>query len=400
MSAAKAWRLPWTLADVPHAVLDIMRGCNIRCRACYNSRATTIKPLAAIAEDLKFLFGNRSLSSVTVLGGEPLLHPELPAIIRLLRDHGLEAGLCTNGVALNDDRLRELRQAGTDFIFLHVESGQERPDLSPDASLAELRALRTTLVERVAAHGLVPAITMTARRDSLDEVIDFVRLACEHPALHFALVTLERDLSDAAPVRGSLAAGLRSDSPRAFRPDRRDTLTNVEMTALMQEHFGFQPFAYIGSNIDLEDPRWLSYLVMAGRGRDGALSTRPITASGFERAYIALRRRLAGRYRMHQLQTRSQLRIQLLLNGLTGGGLGANLRFLGRTWRPTAGLQAKRILFQCLADILPDGRVVHCSACPDAVVQFGGLVPVCMCDKVVAGSGSRQTQPPCPPADD
>ena len=45
--------LPWTLATVPHAVLDILRGCNICCRDCYNSEPNHVKTLAEIDAELK-----------------------------------------------------------------------------------------------------------------------------------------------------------------------------------------------------------------------------------------------------------------------------------------------------------------------------------------------------------
>ena len=46
-------RLPWYGKTVPHGVLDILRGCNCRCAACYNAdRAVVCKTLDQLkAED-------------------------------------------------------------------------------------------------------------------------------------------------------------------------------------------------------------------------------------------------------------------------------------------------------------------------------------------------------------
>ena len=41
-------RLPWRGRTVPHAVVDIIRGCNCRCANCYNSAAPRAKPMAEV----------------------------------------------------------------------------------------------------------------------------------------------------------------------------------------------------------------------------------------------------------------------------------------------------------------------------------------------------------------
>jgi hypothetical protein len=111
-------------------------------------------------------------------------------------------------------------------------------------------------------------------------------------------------------------------------------------------------------------------------------------ASAFERAYIGLHRLVTGRYPMYRRQDEKAVAGQLILNALMGGDFSGNLGFLRRSRRNRVTLRAKRLVLQCPADVLPDGRVVHCVSCPDAVLQYGGLVPVCMCDNVVGGPPS------------
>ena len=75
-------QLPWTPENVPHAILDILRGCNIRCRDCYNLQPNRIKPLAEIDAQLNALTRLRKLQSISIVGGEPTLHPDLVEIVR------------------------------------------------------------------------------------------------------------------------------------------------------------------------------------------------------------------------------------------------------------------------------------------------------------------------------
>ena len=98
-------QLPWTLANVPHAVLDILRGCNIRCRDCYNLPPDHIKPLAEIEAQLDALTRLRRLQSISIVGGEITLHPDLVEIVRRVRKRGLFVELFTNGVDLTESCL-------------------------------------------------------------------------------------------------------------------------------------------------------------------------------------------------------------------------------------------------------------------------------------------------------
>ena len=123
-----AWRLPWREGTVPHAVLDICRGCNITCRACYNAAPAEFRPLQDIEADLDRMLALRRLSSVTIVGGEVTLHPDLCGIVSRVKQRGLGAEVCTNGVLLDAPYAARLKAAGADIIYVHIESGQERPE--------------------------------------------------------------------------------------------------------------------------------------------------------------------------------------------------------------------------------------------------------------------------------
>jgi radical SAM protein with 4Fe4S-binding SPASM domain len=82
-------------------------------------------------------------------GGEPLLHPDLEAMIRYARRRGLEVNLVTNGTLADPARARSLARAGLRTAQVSVEAPD--PDLhddltaSPgsfDRTLAGIRTLR------------------------------------------------------------------------------------------------------------------------------------------------------------------------------------------------------------------------------------------------------------------
>lgn len=376
-----AWDLPWGRETVSHGILDINRGCNISCLACYNALPPSFKSLGEIEAELKALRSRRKLGYVSLVGGEPLLHPRLCEIIRFLKGEKLCVQLFTNGLLLDDGRLAELHRTGLDIIYVHIDAGQSRPDLPPNPTREELRRLWDEKAGLIARHGIDAGLTMTAYEERLSDVRDMVEYVIESPHVNYLLVTLFRDTENIASLRGDIDSGLRGSLVDPTHP-RNDTLTNWRMIQLMNDELGLRPFAYLGSNKDRDDPRWLSYMVATRQGPDGRVIRYCPKASAFEKAYCALSIRLAGKYPMYQRQSAIQLIAQLLFNGMMGGDWAGNMRFLIQACRPGGSLGAKRLLFQYPAQVEEDGTLTHCLNCPDAVVKGGGLVPLCISDKV------------------
>lgn len=384
MKPFPAWHLPWRNGYVPHALLDIIRGCNITCEACYNARPPSVKPLAEIEAELNALQRLRRLSSVSIIGGEVLLHSQLPDVIRLLTRRGLGSEIFTNGVLLTDELAATLKEAGLNVAFLHIESGQQRPDLPARPTLEQLRDCWQAKAALLVRHGIDAALSVTAYADRLDEMDAIVRFTIESEHVHYLLVTLYRDMSDVACIRGGLADGMTAELHPGAPPRMPRDLTNLRIFERLESQMGLRPFAYLGSNADRDDPRWLSYLVATSRGRDGQRVAHCVRASAFEKAFVHASRLIVGRFPMYRAQKSSQLAGQLAFNALTGGhGLG-NVAFLHAARRGGGPLLAKRLLFQNPAEVDASGRVIHCAHCPDAVLQGGRLVPVCLTDQVDA----------------
>jgi MoaA/NifB/PqqE/SkfB family radical SAM enzyme len=77
---------------------------------------------------------------ITVSGGEPLLHPELEALVARMRERGIIASLITNGYLLSPDRIRALNHAGLDYLQISIDN------LEPDEiSMKSLRLLEPKL---------------------------------------------------------------------------------------------------------------------------------------------------------------------------------------------------------------------------------------------------------------
>jgi MoaA/NifB/PqqE/SkfB family radical SAM enzyme len=113
-----------------------VRRCNLSCTYC-NEYDDFSKPVAT-AEMLRRIDLLASLGSMAIhlSGGEPLLHPEVDAIIRRIREHGILTGLLTNGYLLNVERIRQLNKAGLDYLQISIDN--VKPDEVSKKSLKVL----------------------------------------------------------------------------------------------------------------------------------------------------------------------------------------------------------------------------------------------------------------------
>lgn len=80
--------------------------CQLRCENCYKVKLGSSRPREAMP--LSFAAGAldqaaaAGFSEAAFIGGEPTLHPDLPALMRHALARGLEPILCTNGIRLVD----------------------------------------------------------------------------------------------------------------------------------------------------------------------------------------------------------------------------------------------------------------------------------------------------------
>ena len=78
------YRLPWSLHDNPIGWVEITDPCNITCKGCYRTTLAGHKSLDDIKDEILFLQRWRNINNVHLAGGEPLIHPDIVEIVRLL----------------------------------------------------------------------------------------------------------------------------------------------------------------------------------------------------------------------------------------------------------------------------------------------------------------------------
>jgi MoaA/NifB/PqqE/SkfB family radical SAM enzyme len=127
------------LASTRHPLLVHIipiRRCNLSCTYC-NEFDDFSKPVPLEEMFRRIdLLGKMGAAVVTISGGEPLLHPELDAVIARIRKNGMMAGLITNGYLLVAERIERLNRAGLEYLQISIDNVQ--PD---DVSKKSLKVL-------------------------------------------------------------------------------------------------------------------------------------------------------------------------------------------------------------------------------------------------------------------
>ena len=138
-----AGKVAWAFLDRRHPLLAHVvpiRRCNLSCTYCneYDAVSKPVPlPLVLRRLDLLAALGT---SMITFSGGEPMLHPELDAMIAHARERRMISSIITNGYHLSPERIERLNRSGLDYLQISVDNVE--PD---EVSLKSLRLLEPKL---------------------------------------------------------------------------------------------------------------------------------------------------------------------------------------------------------------------------------------------------------------
>src|SRR5215470_7464583 len=99
-----------------------MRRCNLACAYCNEFDAVSKPvPLETMFRRIDKL-AELGTTIMTVSGGEPLLHPDLDAILGRIRSTGALCGLITNGYLLTADRIKRLNRSCLEHLQISIDN--------------------------------------------------------------------------------------------------------------------------------------------------------------------------------------------------------------------------------------------------------------------------------------
>jgi len=360
-------KVPWNKQSVPHCVLEITGKCNLSCKACYRKKNNVDKSLEKIVEELKIIEYNQKLHTVSLAGGEPTLHPQLCEIIRQIKSRNYKVSLVTNGLALNREMLLRLKTAGLDVIMIHIDEGQERPDLPNRPTIKDVNNLRKKITDKVTSYGIDAGLCVTIYKDTFSNISQLIELILKSPNINYLLATHAVTIPEIIDKTGTNEF-FRASSTR-----------NGDIIKLMKEKFGLDPYVYIPSKNHREEKACISYFIPVIYS-NAKYTYHKIQSCWIDKMLIKLSRIITGRYLYYCKQKSAIISVLVLINSLAKFNLLKSTRFIFRAMPAKNSMKGKRLVFENTPVINSNGEINCCEFCPNLTVRDKKIVPVCLAD--------------------
>lgn len=382
-SAQTLFRLPWNFADNAISWLEPTYSCNLYCDGCYReNRKNAHKSLKEIEHELDIFQKNRKTDSISIAGGDPLMHPQIIEIVKMIKQKGWKPIINTNGDKLTKDLLYKLKKAGVWGFTFHIDSFQKRPGWKGKNEI-ELNQLRLHYAQMLSeVGGINCSFNSTVYPETIKYVPDLVRWAQEHiDIVHtmvfiiYRIATLDKefdyyigdkkiDFSEVTYVRDT--------------ESRRTDIKSEEIVAEIRKQYpDFMPCAFLNGTHIPNSFKWLLTGRMGNRheifGYVGPKFMEVVQniKHFFTGTYLA--------YSKPSLLRKGQF--YFLLSPLDKG-----IRTIAKNYfrsiisNPRAffsKVHYQSIMIIQPIDILPDGETNMCDGCPDITVWNDRLVWSC-----------------------
>lgn len=357
-------RMPWTNETAPNVMIEVVDACNVKCRVCYRKLNKNLRSLEQISKDLDDASRLRGLHTVTLTGGEPSLHPELPSIVRMVKERGFHCFLLTNGLLTDEAMLSTLKEAGLDSILFHVDTGQRRRDLPETPAFADVTRRLDELIAMASALRLDVSISTILYEPGDEHPISSYFL--NHPDVTFLFLSKAVD----APV--FFAPG---QAPPASSEDMR------RITDYFQSTHRLEPFSHIPAQ-NGNPPVWISYFVPVLFPKRNSAKKRMLRyrSTWMDASLMNLARRIKGTHIHKTTQNPLVTRLRIALNAPTSPRILESWLFLLRSLLPGRSLRHKMIVYDDGPFHHPVDGIQHCEYCPTAIVRNGKLLACCTAD--------------------
>jgi organic radical activating enzyme len=381
------YRLPWTLSDNAISWLEPTSACNLACDGCYRENATdSHKPLNVVKEELETFRRLRNADGISIAGGDPLMHPQIVEIVRMVVEMGHKPILNTNGELLTKELLRELKRAGIMGFTFHIDSKQGRPKWK-NKNEVELNELRLQYAEMLAEVGNIScSFNSTVYEDTLQYTPELVEWAGKHIDIVQVMVfILYRQAAPVLPFdwyAGSKKIDMSAlvySEPALGRID----IQSQEVVADIRRRFPeFMPCAYLNGTEKPDSFKWLL------TGRVGSKEkiygyVGPKFMELMQTGYHVMK----GRYLAYAKPSITRMgRSMMLFSPFDAGVRSIAAHYLTSVLANPARL-FKELHYQSImiiqpVDFLENGRQNMCDGCPDMTIWNGELVWSCRLEEL------------------
>lgn len=377
------YRLPWNFADNAISWLEPTSKCNLHCDGCYReNREDSHKSLEEIQKELDVFERLRKTDGVSIAGGEPLMHPQIVEIVKMVKNKGWKPIINSNGILLNKELLSDLKKAGVYGFTFHVDSRQNRPNWKGKNEI-ELNELRLQLAEMLAEQGgiscsfnatvypetvqYMPEVLKWAQKHiDIVNVIVFIiyRMAIFGKEFEFFVGQKKVDFDDMAYAK-------EEDS-------RRVDISSLEMVEEFRKAYpDFQPCAFLNGTINPDSYKWL----LTGRlGNKHQIFG--YTGSKFMEIVQTVKHLFTNSYLAYSKPSILKLGHLYLLLAPFDKELRKAFKSYFKSFLENPKAFFNKIVYQSVmiiqpADVYENGEVNMCDGCPDITVWNDKLVWSC-----------------------
>jgi MoaA/NifB/PqqE/SkfB family radical SAM enzyme len=154
------------------AQIVIVRRCNLSCGYCSEYDKVSDPIPAEILEQRLRKLKSLGTFGISLTGGEPTLHPELPGLIRRCRELGFfRTGMISNGLLLRPQLIERLNEAGLQEMQISIDG--VRANDTTQKVLANLRKRLEWLRDHARFHVIVSGVIGASPPREAKEVIAF-----------------------------------------------------------------------------------------------------------------------------------------------------------------------------------------------------------------------------------
>src|SRR3990172_2262396 len=173
------YKLPWLKKNNPNGWIEPTTHCQLACPGCYRGLAFPNPPrihqdLNKLKKEIDTLIKIRRIKILSIAGGEPLLYPKLDELVTYAKSKSLQSRLVTNGAALTQKRLAELKKLGVSEVSIHIAAYQSRTNFKDERQINCLRQRFCEIFRKV--KGVELNFIITVSKDnflSLPYLIEF-----------------------------------------------------------------------------------------------------------------------------------------------------------------------------------------------------------------------------------
>ncbi|MCG8311154.1 MAG: radical SAM protein [Cytophagales bacterium] len=384
------YRLPYSMNDNPIGWIEATDICNIKCKGCYRLvMGEGHKPVQQIKDEILFLKKWRNCDNISLAGGEPILHPDIKEIVSFIVGLKMKVVILTNGLALNDKILKEMKEVGLLGFSFHIDITQTRPEFKKKKlhSELELNDMRLGYAKMLKKYNFYSHFGITVTPENLHEVPELIRWAKDNILLINGIsLIIYRGLPVMPGVRyfakgeevemeiGKLGYTVSQEEYEKINVRAQDVY------AVIKKHFpDYEAMGYLGGTADHTSFKWLwGSLFVNTKGKTfGALGRKTLELAQ------AVYHFTHGTYLVYpNKRIGKTVFLMSIFDPLVRKAFWKFIKYcLINPLRFFYPMKSLGIGMVQAPDLLENGKIDMCDDCPDMCVFEGKLVNSCRLDE-------------------